>query len=474
MIEAVLAVALILYLALQIEDKYSIPSPLSLIALSFLLHLLLPEVTEFTPDARHFAALVLTLLPVLLISDSLELSVDQLKAHGLSLFYLAVVTVGLSVIAALLLKDFLFGEYHLSVPATVLLFAMVLATDPVSVVSIFSRFELPHRLKILAEGESLFNDATALIVFVYIGLYALEGGEVTLGYVTEISLVVVLGSILLGLAFGFLGLALLKTTDNRIAEMMVVIVTGYAAFTLAEHFYNLLNLLGAHSHLHFSGILSCIVATVTLNHWMCKAVSYEEQRIEAEENALRQESIEIATSRRLIDTALNIIKVTVEEKARHLRTREDIQLLGLVANTILFVAMAEIINLALLAKYWREILAMFLATTLIRALMMAKFAFLTQQTDKMVDVNFRWWGVLTFAGIKGGLSIVMLSMIPQDFPFLDMFKAVVIGVVLLSTFLYSMVLLVLIRATADSFRTELAMEKGPQSQPASASLDEPT
>ncbi len=59
------------------------------------------------------------------------------------------------------------------------LFAMVLATDPVSVVSIFSKFDIPHNLKILAEGESLLNDATALIVFVFVGLYALGGGEIT-------------------------------------------------------------------------------------------------------------------------------------------------------------------------------------------------------------------------------------------------------------------------------------------------------
>ena len=459
MIEVVLAVALILYFALQIEDTFSIPSPLSLITLSFLVYLLFPEVTNFTPDAERFAALVLTLLPVLLISDSLELSVSQLKSHGLSLFYLSVVTVALSVIAALFLSDFLFGEYHLSIAATVLLFAMVLATDPVSVVSIFSRFELPHRLKILAEGESLFNDATALIVFVFIGLYSLGGGEITPGYVAEISLVVVLGSALLGLFFGYLGLALLKTTENRIAEMMVLIVTGYASFTLAEHFYELLNLLGANTHLHLSGILSCIVATVTLNHWMCKSVSYEDHRIAVERKALVDESIEEGTSRRLIDSALDAIKVTTEERTRHLRTREDIQLLGIVANTILFVAMAEIINLELLERYWREILVMFLATTLIRALMMAKFAFITNQTDRMTNVNFRWWGVLTFAGIKGGLSIVMLSMIPQDFPFLDMFKAVVIGTILLSTFLYSMILMIVISRNAKLFRYELEAEE---------------
>jgi len=457
MIETVLAVAAILYLALQIEDKLNIPSPLSLITLSFGLYILMPEI-GIAEDAKHFAALVLALLPILLISDSLELSVADLKEHALSLFFLAVVAVALSVIAAIFLGDWLFGQYHLSVAAIIVLFSMVLATDPVSVISIFSRFELPHRLKILAEGESLFNDATALIVFVFIGLYALEGGNITAGYVGKISLIVVLGSAALGTGIGYAGLAALKTTENRIAEMMVLVLTGYGAFTLAEHFYALLNLLGAHSHLHLSGILSCIFATVTVNHWMTKEINNEENRLSREEDDLRQESTQEQPSRRLIDSALAKIKVTVAEQQRHFRTKEDIQLLALVANTMLFVAMAEIVRIDLLVQYKKEILVMFLATTVIRALMMAKFAIITKQTTKMTNINFRWWGVLTFAGIKGGLSIVMLTMIPASFPHLEMFKAVVIGVILLSTFIYSLILLVIIGKNTEIFRQEKEAE----------------
>ena len=453
MIETVLAVTAILYLALRIEDRFSIPSPLSLIALSYVFYTVAPEI-GIASDAGQFAKLVLLLLPILLIADSMELRVEELKEHGLSLFYLAVVTVALSVLTAVLLSDWLFGQYHLSVAATIVLFAMVMATDPVSVVSIFSRFELPHSLKILCEGESLFNDATALIVFVFIGLYALEGGEITAAYVGEISVFVVLGSAALGMAFGYVGLAALKTTENRIAEMMVIIFTGYGAFALAEHFYVLLNVFGGHSHMHLSGILSCIFATVTVNHWMTKETDYGESRLSREEEDLRHETAQERPSRRLIDSALAKIKVTVAEQQRHFRTKEDIQLLALVANTMLFVAMAEIVRPALLLHYWKEILVMFLATTVIRAVMMAKFAIITNQTDKMRDVNFRWWGVLTFAGIKGGLSIVMVTMIPTSFEHLEMFQAVVIGVVLLSTFVYSLVLLAMIARYAADFRRE--------------------
>jgi len=458
MITAVLSIAAILYLALQLEDKLKIPSPVGLITLSFIFHALFGDLFLLTGDPEHFATLVILLLPILLIGDSLELRVADLKEHGLSLFYLAVVAVALSVITALLIGDALFGQYNLSIAAIILLFAMVLATDPVSVVSIFSSFNLPHKLKILCEGESLFNDATALIVFVFIGLYALDGGEVTFGYVAETSVIIVLGSALLGVAVGYVGLLVMKTTTNRTAELLVLILTGYGAFELSEHFYALLNLFGAHSHMHLSGILACIFSTVTVHHVLSKAIAYDDMRLKKEEEELERESRAESSSARLIRTAVQAIKATVEERDRHMRSKEDIQLLAIVANTMLFVAMAEIIDLDLLWQYRTEILIMFLATTIIRAAMMAKFAIITNQTDKMTNINFRWWGVLTFAGIKGGLSIVMLMMIPSTFEHLEMFKAIVVGVILLSTFIYSAILIALITKNSEVFEKELEEE----------------
>jgi monovalent cation:H+ antiporter, CPA1 family len=372
---------------------------------------------------------------------------------------LAVAAVVLSVIVALLISDWLFADYHLSSAAVIVLFAMVLATDPVSVVSIFSKFDLPHRLKILAEGESLFNDATALIVFVFIGIYALGGGELSTNYVAKISGAVVLGSLAVGVVVGYIGLTMMKTTENRIAEMMVLIITGYGAFDLSEHFYVLLNFMGAHSHMHLSGILACIFATITVHHVMNQAVAKENIQIDNDETALQLEARNRDTSFNIIGNVLGRIKATIDERDRHLRTKEDVQLLAMVANTILFVAMAEMIDISLLWKYKIEILVMFLATSLIRGMMMVLFAWISNQTVKMADINFRWWGVLTFAGIKGGLSIVMLTMIPASFEHLEMFKAVVIGVIMLSTFIYSGLLLIIIGSNKDQFLAERSAEE---------------
>lgn len=458
MILTLLSIAGILYFTLQLEDRFGIPSPLGLIGLSFIFHTFFHPAPLFTSNPAEFSLLVLFLLPVLLISDSLELRVKDLKENGLSLFYISVIAVALSVLMAIFTADLIFADYHLSSAAIIILFAMVLATDPVSVVSIFSKFSIPHRLKILAEGESLFNDATALIIFVFVGIYALEGGEITLNYVSEISLLVIFGSAVLGIVAGYLGLLALKTTQNRTAEMMIILATGYGAFELAEHFYTLLNLFGGHSHLHLSGILSCIFATITVQHMMTKALDEEASRLGDDEEAIHQAAQNRKSSRRLITGLISRIKATLEERDRHLRTKEDIQLLAILANTILFVAMAEIIDFKLLWHYKTEILSMFIATTVIRALMVGKFAIITNQTTRMTNVNYRWWCVLTFAGIKGGLSIVMLMMIPSTFEHLQMFQAVVIGVILLSTFIYSTILVTIITWNKQSFANELAAE----------------
>lgn len=86
MVLILLSIAGILYFALQLEDKLKIPSPLGLISLSFVFHYLFHAAPLFTGNPADFAVLVLFLLPVLLIADSLELNIKDLKENGLSLF----------------------------------------------------------------------------------------------------------------------------------------------------------------------------------------------------------------------------------------------------------------------------------------------------------------------------------------------------------------------------------------------------
>jgi CPA1 family monovalent cation:H+ antiporter len=92
----------------------------------------------------------------------------------LSVFYLAVISVAISILIGVLLKFVVFQQYLITTGAFVALMSMVLATDAISVTNIFNQFKLPHSLKFLVEGESLTNDATAVIAYYFVGIPLME------------------------------------------------------------------------------------------------------------------------------------------------------------------------------------------------------------------------------------------------------------------------------------------------------------
>ncbi len=444
MIITLLILLTILFLAIEAQKHFSIPSPITMIALSYAIYHIFPEIVLFSQE--NFAELVLFLIPILITSDALMLKLDDLKKNGLSLFYLAVVAVGLSIVAGLIVANTLFASYQLSTGAVVALFAMVLATDPVSVVSVFSSFKVPHKLKILAEGESLFNDATALIIFSFIAIPMLEGEHITAIGITLVSLKVVILSIVIGLICGFIGIWLMRMTQDNMSELVLIIFSAYLAFEIAEYF-------------HVAGLLSVIVAIITLNHVTETSLKEADKRVRKSRRIIdKTNKSKKVFSSRFMSGIANRLKSDITTIERHRQNLNYIAVLALFANALLFISMASFVNVDHLLKYKSEILWMFLVTTIIRALMMGKFALISNATTKMTDLNFRWWSVLLFAGIKGGLSIVMLSMLPEGFEHKELFDAIVVGVILLSTFVYAFLLVGIILFNKEIFEEEYKKE----------------
>ena len=438
MIITMLLITFLLFLAIEIQKHFTIPSPVTLITLSYIFYLLFPNYRLFSED--EFAELVIFLIPMLISSDALSLKLDDLNKNRWSLIYLAVVAVVLSVIAGIITSNTIFSQYNLSIGATIALFAMVLATDPVSVVSIFSSFRVPHKLKILAEGESLFNDATALIIFSFIAIPMINGEQIGAVDITLISLKVILLSIIIGLVVGFLGIFLMQQTQDTMSELLLIIITAYLSFEIAEHF-------------HVAGLLSVIVAIVTLNHITEKSLK---EQLREDRKKRQAQSRRDARSKR--DLIKRVTQRAITTTQRHEQNLDYIKVLALLANALLFISMASIVDIDNLLKYKKEILFMFLITTLIRAIMMGKFALISNNIKSMTNINFRWWSVLLFAGIKGGLSIVMITMLPEGFKHKEMFDAIVIGVIILSTFVYAFILVLIIMRNRELFEKEYKAE----------------
>jgi CPA1 family monovalent cation:H+ antiporter len=149
----------------------------------------------------------------------------------------------------------------------------------------------------------------------------------------------------------------------------------------------------------------------------------------------------------------------ITTQARIEANKQSIAFFALFANALLFVTLAELIQIDKLLVYAKEIILLFLVTTLIRALMMLKFSFISRASERITNVNYRWWAVLTLSGIKGGLSIIMVHQLPDTFVYKEMFTQVVMGVILLSIFVYAAGLIAVIGYYKDAFKKDIELEK---------------
>ena len=428
-----ISILTILLLSRILQRQLSVPLPIGIMSLTLLTYSFLPEVINLSAQ-ENFDEILLLLLPLILLPDAMNFKLRDLRKHALAIFYLSFVAVVLSIIAGIVLNFATPSEYTFTIGMLISLFAMVLATDAVSVSSIFSQFELPHSLKVLTEGESLFNDATAMIAFLFIGLPLMSGVEITAGDVSFILFKVVVGSVIIGLVIGYVAKVLLGILHTVVDEFIVILLTGYSAFVIAE----------LHA-IHVSGILALITAVMTVQYFISKDL----KKFSDDDDIINDTTTrKLSSHERYITT-----------KARIEANKQSIAFFALFANALLFVTLAELIEIDKLLQYSSEIIILFLVTTAIRAVMMLKFSFISRASDKITNVNYRWWAVLTFSGIKGGLSIIMVHHLPDTFIYKEMFTQVVMGVILLSIFVYAGGLIAVIGYYKKEFKNDIALEK---------------
>jgi NhaP-type Na+/H+ or K+/H+ antiporter len=137
---------LIILLSRITEEISKIPSTLLVIVYSFAVSLFFPELFEIS--SKEFDEILYLMLPVILLPDILNISIKELKNHAKEIFYLAVVAVVASIVVATFITPYLLPEYSFTVGMLIALFAMLMATDAITVASIMSKFKLPERLNI--------------------------------------------------------------------------------------------------------------------------------------------------------------------------------------------------------------------------------------------------------------------------------------------------------------------------------------
>ena len=445
--------------SLVMQKFFKLPSSIWLMISGFLLMALFPELELFSVNQEDFSKTLLAFLPILLMADVMEVHISEFKKHAISIFLLAVVAVVFSVLLGMVVSDWVFKGYSFSNGEAIFTYIACFATDPVAVVAIFSMFILPPALKTLVEGESLINDGTAVTIAVYLALPLMLGEQISALGFSLTTIEVIFGSILVGLLMAIIGFLLLIVKENPIWQLGSWLLVGLISFGISEHFYYIINyLFHYHSHFHLSGIISVISSIFILKIFLSKTDKLLEKNI-----SIQEHRIEKATNKSALRTSLmlNVLEKNLQRKNTSKNIKENIHFLALMANTILFIYLGELllVNFDLMTLYWIPIVKIVFVTLVIRGLVMGLFAIVSNKIKKLQNVPFHWWFVLTFVGFQGGLSIVLSSLVPATTENYEVIKAVILGNIVLSTFINAIALIIYISYKKEVFIKETDIEK---------------
>jgi len=410
---------IIILLSRVIEESIKIPTTLSIIIFAFGLSFLFPNM--FVISNEDFDEILYLMLPVILLPDILNISTKELKEHMKEIFYLAFIAVIISIIIATIVTPYILVEYKFSLGMLIALFSMLMATDAITVSAIMGKFKLPERLKIYAESESLFNDVTALIIFYFIALPLLNSGEVNILSINLTLFKVVLLSLVIGVSIAFIGYLFMKVLKDSFDQFIIIYLVVIISFIVAEYF-------------HISGILSIISSVISFKLFV------------KNENA--SQFIEKTSYKKNYSILRQINRIPTITKSEFREYKKEAIFIGIFANSIVFVIIANIIRYEDLVSYYKEILVIFLITSLVRY-----GAIFTMV--KMFKLPNRWIQALTLAGSKGALAIIMSHSLPETFIYKDMFIAIIIGNVLLSTFIYTLLLMLHIFINKKNYEKDI-------------------
>ncbi len=188
----------------------------------------------FVPGIPHLTldpdVVLVAILPPLLYSAAFFTSLRDLRVNMRPLTLLAVGLVLTTTVSVAAVAHAVVG---LTWPVSFVLGAVVAPTDAVAATAIAARLGLPRRLVALIEGESLINDATALVAYRF-AIAAVLTGSFSLWNASWHFVLNVVGGIAIGLAVGWVIRQVRRRLDHSPTEIAIALFSGYFAYLPAE------------------------------------------------------------------------------------------------------------------------------------------------------------------------------------------------------------------------------------------------
>jgi CPA1 family monovalent cation:H+ antiporter len=356
-VEIILALVVLATAVAASARRLRVPAP-SLLVVAGILVALLPGVPAVTvpPDAVS-----LVVLPPLLFAAGQDLSWRELRPVWRPVFVLAIGLVAASAAAVGAVSTLVAG-----LPATMafVLGAVLASTDPVAVTALGRRLALPSRLHALIQAESLFNDASSLVL-VRVAVIAAAGGSgmswphglAQFGWLAG-------GGVLVGAVVAASVTLLRRRSEDPVLETVIALLTPYGAYLAAET-------------LRVSGVTAVVVTSVILAG---RAARLTSAQIRLQLHAVS-------------DTVVFLLESVV------------FALIGLQLPSLV-----RMVHLPVWLWIWQT--AAIMATLLVvRALWVFPLSLVMQARDR---VHRSWWvpAVVSWAGARGVLPLTAALSIP--------------------------------------------------------------
>ncbi|WSH68831.1 cation:proton antiporter (plasmid) [Rhizobium ruizarguesonis] len=236
---ALLAVAILL---LQVTRRMRLPYP-GILAAAGVAVAMLPGAPTIPIDPP--TALALFIAPVL-VDSAYDFPVGAARRMLLPLFFYAVVAVLVTTGVVVSISMLTVG---LPIAVAVTLGAIVSPPDAAAATAVLSNLPVARRVDALLKGESLFNDATALLLF-GAALTVQARGGLDAGTALQVGLAAP-GGIVFGIVFGFFVSRLRPITENTVGGTLLQFVYAFSTWLIAEH-------------LHLSAVLATVASAMTL------------------------------------------------------------------------------------------------------------------------------------------------------------------------------------------------------------------
>jgi len=388
------------------------------VAILMFLGATLVVVPNLTHEVENFYSLVertpeiilYVIIPILIFESGRKLSIKQIKSEAIPIGFFSIIGV---IITILIIGIAVTTIFQIPFIDGLLFGTILAATDPVAVGIIFKKFPIPHRLNLIIEGESLFNDATGLISFNVVKGIIFSGVIFSLLDTSFSFLWTMVGAIAFGTGLGWIGGKILnKWKADEYVDFTFSLGLAIGGYIVADHY------------LHVSGVVTTLFTAIL-----------------------------IVTTHKEISTGVRIL------------FHKYWDYLGFITNSVLFFLIG--IPLLSVESYESASVPLILILVIPFAIMMLSRAVVVYGGSTFlrifrVKIPLQWQNVLTLGGLRGGVAVALALSIPAAYEFKDLFISLVVPLIAINLVLNPILLNWYLKKSMSSNTDESRISEAPQ------------